>query len=812
MKFSAIDPANFLEKAFHGFLLAIFLFLSFLLNVSSRFYYAVKTYLESIPIYELTKAQSLFYLGLYALLLLAFLLLPKFLKNTQYIRIYFLIALGSLLFSILGAFYSDVAFLYWASMSQLGYEGFIEGLSSYARQEALYYLGAIFLIAPISLIYRLLYRKTQNKKRNIKVHKNSSNHFKVICVVLVFLFPLIFIIPLNSIHLALIFKLTPIEYSGLPSLGKMILFSLYGLGSIGLLISAYLLRKKLRLNIHWLKILTKLVACIAVFTLFYEVAIVFLGHQHIQEVHHSINAIRAASQYLVKEITGYTPLFILLIAVSLFRQWLKLKAFDDSMDVEQTSGNFGTAAWASAKDLERMNAYDSSNGVLVGIDFNGRSLHFPIRNKLTISPEGGGKTTSSSIPILLSHDGPVFAFDTKGELWAVTARYRAEVLKREVVVIDPFDIVKSEDFTKGKPPALLKKYKFNPFDWVPEDKKKRDRMINTFAASFVINQKGYHSHFDDNAKILIRGYIDYLMKLEPKERTLEKLYYLMSESIDEAETTFEQMARSEGRAGAAANQISRVGADERGSILSTSYRQIDWLGDSNVQETLSESNFDLRDFLKGNMDIFVILPEDQVEEHNRLFRIIMSLLTSLINTAPPSQLPKQKVLFLIEELAQLGATPDVQKCIEVLRSRGICIWAVFQSLKQVKMFEKYDLFLSMRLKQIFANDDPETMKWIQELGGKKTILTKTVSKNMGDSRQATQVIGGTLSKGESESIHETGVDLIPFNEIRELPVGEQFIFVGSNRPIHCRQASYLEHPAFIDRFDLNPLECRRPTK
>lgn len=42
----------------------------------------------------------------------------------------------------------------------------------------------------------------------------------------------------------------------------------------------------------------------------------------------------------------------------------------------------------------------------------------------------------------------------------------------------------------------------------------------------------------------------------------------------------------------------------------------------------------------------------------------------------------------------------------------------------------------MRLKQIFANDDHETMKWIQELGGKKTILTKTVSKNTGDSRQA----------------------------------------------------------------------------
>ena len=67
------------------------------------------------------------------------------------------------------------------------------------------------------------------------------------------------------------------------------------------------------------------------------------------------------------------------------------------------------------------------------------------------------------------------------------------------------------------------------------------------------------------------------------------LYQLMSENMEEAQITFDQMAQIEGRAGAAANQINRVGSDERGSILSTSYRQIDWMGDSNIQETLSKA-------------------------------------------------------------------------------------------------------------------------------------------------------------------------------------------------------------------------------
>ena len=80
----------------------------------------------------------------------------------------------------------------------------------------------------------------------------------------------------------------------------------------------------------------------------------------------------------------------------------------------------------------------------------GKTLYLPLCNKLTISPPGGGKTTASSIPLLLSHTGPVFVFDIRGELWAVTARYRAEILGRQVIVIDPFGVTKGKDFQQGK--------------------------------------------------------------------------------------------------------------------------------------------------------------------------------------------------------------------------------------------------------------------------------------------------------------------------------------------------------------------------
>lgn len=501
------------------------------------------------------------------------------------------------------------------------------------------------------------------------------------------------------------------------------------------------------------------------------------------------------------------PLFFVLVMALIVKQKIKKKPFEVNADVKETTGHFGTADLASEQELKTIGAYEATTGPLAGKDNKERSLYLPLVNKLTMSPPGGGKTVSSSIPLLLSYNGPLFVFDIKGELWAVTAKHRARTFKRKVVTLDPYNVLRGKDFRKGKPQSLLKKCRINPFDWVPEDKAARDRMLNAFAASFIVNEGGNAAHFDDNAKILIRGYIDYMMQALPKaSRTLEMLFKLMSEPQEEATLTFEHMSQLQGRAAAASNQITRVGADERGSILSTSYRQIDWMSDSNLQDTLSESNVDLADFLKGKMDIFVILPEDQVAEHSRLVRMLMALLKMLIVQANPSDLPKQKMVFLLEELAQLGYCPDVEQFIEVLRGRRVVVWTVFQSLSQIKLFEKPDLFIGAPLKQIFTLDDVDTMQWIQTLGAKKTIQTKTVSANSGDSKQQLQWVGGTVSKGEGESVQETGRDLIHLNEIRELPKDEQFLFLHSFKPIRCKKVRYFEHADFVGQYDPNPLE------
>lgn len=65
-----------------------------------------------------------------------------------------------------------------------------------------------------------------------------------------------------------------------------------------------------------------------------------------------------------------------------------------------------------------------------------------------------------------------------------------------------------------------------------------------------------------------------------------------------------------------------------------------------------------------------------------------------------------------------------------------------------------------------------------------------------------------MTSGEGESVQENAADLIPLNEIRELPINKQFVFLHGARPLRCNKVRYFEHSLFAGKYDSNPLEER----
>ena len=138
-----------------------------------------------------------------------------------------------------------------------------------------------------------------------------------------------------------------------------------------------------------------------------------------------------------------------------------------------------------------------------------------------------------------------------------------------------------------------------------------------------------------------------------------------------------------------------------------------------------------------------------------------------------------------------------------MRSRGVKVLASFQTIGQVEVYRDDAIFKGMPVKHFLRSDDIKTLEWIQKLGDKTTVLTENVSRNSSTAHKWSRP-----SVSESYSVSETATDLIHFNDIREMPEDEQYVFIRGMRPIRCKKAYYFNEPIYRGKYDINPLENR----
>lgn len=507
-------------------------------------------------------------------------------------------------------------------------------------------------------------------------------------------------------------------------------------------------------------------------------------------------------------LSSYIMNFILLLIFMLLNKYYKKKQFNFDDASNQTTGHFGTAKWADEQYLKEKDLYKADN-TLIGSDEKGRILKYPICNRTIIANSGGGKSSGCLIPALLTEDRPVFCFDPKGELWAVTAKHRATGFgrNRKVITIDPFQLIQKKDISKNKSVELRKKYQVNPLDYISKDPKQRDRQLTNIASSCVVRDEKAHSqHWFDYAEIFIKGVIEYILDTAPADKInlITVREFLLNDKTEMFNLITAMHLHGGKHAKATAAMLQNIGDEEKGSIWSTTYRQLSWVIDENTMSTFNESNIDLRDFIKGDMDIFVILPEDQIQEHIRVIRLIFTSIINILSQTESSDLPKNKFLFILDELGQLGTSQDVQRAIEILRYKQVIIWAVFQNYGQIKLYQKPESFLEAQIKQFFSTDDVNTMEWIQKLAGQKTIRVNSLAQNTNIGAHQSNLLNHNITTGDNISVQETGVPLLHLNQIREMNQDYQFVFVKSIRPIMCKRIFYYKDSTLNSLADSNP--------
>ena len=357
-------------------------------------------------------------------------------------------------------------------------------------------------------------------------------------------------------------------------------------------------------------------------------------------------------------------------------------------------------------------------------------------NLITFGMIGSGKSTTTIWPNLLSYAGSAFILDPKAEHLA-TAYHRRQGktggFNGKCIVLDPFDYRADHTIPSSG---------YNPLSEIdPTNESGTLGLIKLIAESLVIDEQNTNTgrHFVDMPRKIVAGFIGHVLTTQPKENhhlpfVLDLLYGIDEFGIANhkkfKETLFDMRCNDAlgGIIQQSAKDLMDMGDKERGSMLSTLSRSLDWIGDPVMREHLKQpSDFAFQDIgVDGySTTVYVCIPLHKMGSYNRWLRVLTSLSFAIMRSRKAR--PKVPTLFLLDEFPQLGKFDIIHKAYATERATGIRLWVFCQNWSQLKGLYgegAYD-FLAGSTSQFFGVNDIETATIVSNNLGTRTTDGQT---------------------------------------------------------------------------------------
>jgi len=430
-----------------------------------------------------------------------------------------------------------------------------------------------------------------------------------------------------------------------------------------------------------------------------------------------------------------------------------------------------TGQWlASDKAIRALsiqeNDPDSVNPVVLGrLDDDEGTSHLisfdDDRHMVSVAGSRAGKGNSLIIPNLLFYKGSVVCIDPKGENASVTAKYRRDSLGQKVYVLDPYRVASVPDDLRAT---------FNPLNWIdPEDKEVTEDAA-LLAESMIISDKSKDPHWDESARTFIKGLILLILTLDdPALRRFSTLFEFASvgfnsdeddlPSIDDLLDLMQGTDDFDGSIAAVGASLSQMGDNERGSVFSTTRRNIEFLESPSIQENLHESSFNPSDFntSESGVTLYIVLPEWRLSTHSRWMRMVINSLLQSFQRTPKTSSNQPATLFILEEFASLGYLQSIERASGYIAGFGVKLWSILQDLNQLKDIypTRWETFLgNAGILTAFGNVDKTTLEYLSSRTGQVEITRMMATKNFQNSNSETsqsmwQALQSTLNSDES---------------------------------------------------------------
>ena len=466
---------------------------------------------------------------------------------------------------------------------------------------------------------------------------------------------------------------------------------------------------------------------------------------------------------------------------------------------------YGSARWGGPKDIEPFMAPKFEDNIILTKTERLMMSNRPpdpknARNKnvLVVGGSGSGKTRFFIKPNLLQCDSKNFPVsfvvtDPKG---TIVLECGQAMLKNGYKV----KILNTINFKKSM--------HYNPFSYVHSEKD-----ILKLVTTLMTNTKGEGSggdpFWEKSERLLLTALIAYLHYEAPVEEqnfaTLLEMLNTMQVLEDDEEyqnpvdLLFEELAKKKPNSFAGRQyKLYKLAAGKtaKSILISCGAR----LAPFDIQELRDLTMYDelaLDTLGDKKMALFLIM-SDTDSTFNFLISMVYTQLFNLLcdkaDDVYSGKLPIH-VRCLIDECANIGQIPNLEKLVATIRSREISACLVLQARSQLKAIYKdnADTIVGNMDSQIFlGGSEPTTLKDLSEMLGKETIDAFNTSDTRGNSPS----YGTTFQK--------MGHELLSRDELAVLDGGKCILQLRGVRPFLSDKYDLTQHPNYKLTSDYDP--------
>ena len=461
---------------------------------------------------------------------------------------------------------------------------------------------------------------------------------------------------------------------------------------------------------------------------------------------------------------------------------------------------YGSARWGTPKDIEPFMAPKFEDNIILTKTERLMMSNRPpdpknARNKnvLIVGGSGSGKTRFWLKPNLLQMHSSYVVTDPKG---SIVVECGNALLKNGYKL----KILNTINFSKSM--------HYNPFAYVHSEKDVL-KLVTTLMTNTKGEGSGGDPFWEKSERLLLTALIAYLHYEAPVEEqnfaTLLEMLNTMQVLEDDEEyqnpvdLLFEELAKKKPNSFAGRQyKLYKLAAGKtaKSILISCGAR----LAPFDIQELRDLTMYDelQLDTLGDKKTALFLIMSDTDSTFNFLISMVYTQLFNLLcdkaDDVYGGKLPIH-VRCLIDECANIGQIPNLEKLVATIRSREISACLVLQARSQLKAIYKdnADTIVGNMDSQIFlGGSEPTTLKDLSEILGKETIDAFNTSDTRGNSPS----YGTTFQK--------MGHELLSRDELAVLDGGKCILQLRGVRPFLSDKYDLTQHPNYKLTSDYDP--------